>query len=800
MAFTTCSQPSQAHLLHLSDDVLRRTIQLSPRSPRAPDLTAALRRDRRSHVQGIANDPAQGMLSRMKKAHSRLVLHGALAAGIVLVASCGGGGGGGGGSLPPLNYSGNTNAAVLSATNASQFVSGIFGSSETAEAIVTASATEQAAAPAFDAGQVGYGRRLTGGARELLQQALQSAGGGRPISAVQIDESQMCDGGGSVRVSGTLSDTTGTGTLSIQFTNCVMDGQSINGQGTFRVDAVDFGTFPPIPTDFTVSFTRVQFRAAGISRDVGGTTRAQLMGLTETVTQSLVTLNNLNGRMTRTDNFVAVTTYDNLLNPTSLNSNYTGRFYDSVHGYVEITPGGAPLHRTSLTQPFPSSGQVTLTGAGNRAVRVTAVSATLATFALDLDGDGNFEGNATVAWLELSSTSGSNLADGDRDGMHDGWEQARGVTDPGMDPDSDGFTNLQEYQAGTDPNNPGSFPLTGPGGGSGSDPAPIAFAGIEVALHGVSDLAYDAVGQMLYASVRAGAGNSGSVVVPINPANGALGTAIPVGIEPAKLAISDNGQYLYVGLIGESSIQRINLAAQAVDLTIALGNSANFQNSPLHAEDIAVVPGSPQSIAVSLVNSCCSPRHEVVAIFDGVNRRANATQNFYGGNVIEFSSSASTLYGYNNETTGYDFYTMAVDASGVAVTNVHDSFNPAGALIEGFGVDMRFNSGRIYSTTGRVIDPVNRAILGTFVLPGGIAAAVAPDTTSTAGRVYFLSNVSGWTIRAYSATSAQPPATIMSVPAASGTASSLVRWGTNGLAFLTSAGQVFVIDSAALVP
>jgi hypothetical protein len=27
-----------------------------------------------------------------------------------------------------------------------------------------------------------------------------------------------------------------------------------------------------------------------------------------------------------------------------------------------------------------------------------------------------------------------------------------------------------------------------------------------------------------------------------------------------------------------------------------------------------------------------------------------------------------------------------------------------------------------------------------------------------------------------------------------------VRWGTNGLAFLTSTGQVFVINSAALVP
>jgi hypothetical protein len=189
-----------------------------------------------------------------------------------------------------------------------------------------------------------------------------------------------------------------------------------------------------------------------------------------------------------------------------------------------------------------------------------------------------------------------------------------------------------------------------------------------------------------------------------------------------------------------------------------------------------------------------------VAVFDGVNRRTNMTPTQTGSNVIEFSASADTLYGYNNETTGFGFYTMTVDASGITVANVHDSFNPAGALISGFGTDIRFNAGRIYSTTGRAIDPVNRTLLGTpYVLPSG-ALSVAPDSATQAGRVYFLSNSGGWTVRAYSQTSAQPPAAIMSFPTAAGTASSLVRWGTNGLAFLTSTGQVFVINSAALVP
>ncbi len=156
------------------------------------------------------------------------------------------------------------------------------------------------------------------------------------------------------------------------------------------------------------------------------------------------------------------------------------------------------------------------------------------------------------------------------------------------------------------------------------------------------------------------------------------------------------------------------------------------------------------------------------------------------------------LYGYNNETTEFGFRRMAVNASGVTVSDVHDSFNPAGALIDGFDVDMRFHAGRIYTTTGRVIDPVNRTILGTFVLPSPFGNSVAAD--ASVGRVFFLSNSSGWTIRAYSETSVQPPAAIMSVPTATGDASALLRWGTNGLAFRTSSGQVFVTQSAALVP
>ena len=55
--------------------------------------------------------------------------------------------------------------------------------------------------------------------------------------------------------------------------------------------------------------------------------------------------------------------------------------------------------------------------------------------------------------------------DDDNDGMPDAWEIANGlnplIKDSAFDADSDGATNLEEYLAGTDPQDPDSFPRKG---------------------------------------------------------------------------------------------------------------------------------------------------------------------------------------------------------------------------------------------------------------------------------------------------------------------------------------------------
>jgi hypothetical protein len=309
-----------------------------------------------------------------------------------------------------------------------------------------------------------------------------------------------------------------------------------------------------------------------------------------------------------------------------------------------------------------------------------------------------------------------------------------------------------------------------------------------------NDLVVEPRSQTLYASVSASGAERANTITPVSPDSGALGESVAVGGEPNKMAISEDGRTIYVGLDGANAVRRYDVDAHAAGLQFNIKPAD--ATSQYRASDLAVLPGHPESVAVARMSkevNAGTITGTVVAYDDGIARPG--VDIFNGSDLIEFSSNPSVLYGYANVVGSQTFQKKVVASCGVATAS------SAGRLLNGFASDFKVDNGLVYATTGRVIDPEAGVRVGVFPVQGGfgvISGPVLPD--SRANRVYFItgSGTSTHTLWAYEQQTFLKVGS-MSLPGASGNISGLVRWGTNGLAYRTSDKQVVIIQTPLIV-
>lgn len=453
-----------------------------------------------------------------------------LACSLVLgLTACGGGGGGGstssssvgGGGTPfppqtPLSYSGVSTAATVSATNSAGITANVMGTSNasvggTVVAGVQAQAVSSAAPQ--PTGASGLARRL---AQAMRTSDMASPNSGA-LAGAAIDQTTACDSG-SVHVTGTTA-ADGTGTVSVAYNSCRTGGDTLNGPASFKIDAVQNG----IVTDGTLTITRITFTGPGINSDLTGSLRAQVntSAQTMTLTENLITQDNVTGHQAKTENLVIVNTYDDVLQPTFFTESINGRVFDSTSGFVDVTTQTAPftspwgpLYFATSAQSFPDWGIIVLSGATS-SVRVTSFGIDLAKLEIDSNGDGVVDNTARMRWSELGTPSGADLADSDGDGMHNSWETANGlnpsVNDAAGDADGDGYSNITEYLAGSNPATNGSIPT------------PVRHLWVT----NVRDLAFDPATGLI--DVFVGATGSG---ITLDPVTRELGAAFSGATEP----------------------------------------------------------------------------------------------------------------------------------------------------------------------------------------------------------------------------------------------------------------------------
>ena len=302
------------------------------------------------------------------------------------------------------------------------------------------------------------------------------------------------------------------------------------------------------------------------------------------------------------------------------------------------------------------------------------------------------------------------------------------------------------------------------------------------------DLIWDRWRGVIYLSVPSTGGSYGNTIATLDPVSATVSSSAFAGSEPGLLSISDDGVYLYAGIDGAAAVQRFVLPALTPDIKVSLGADPFF--GPYVALDVQVAPGAPGTIAVSRGSSSVSPSSQGgVVIYDDASPRANSSSGFGYGlyDSLQWGADATVLYAANFESTGFDFYVLAIGAGGVTGVTDH------GGVFASFYSRIHFDpgTGLIYGDDGRAVDPATALPAGVFRASG----RVAPD--SALNRAFFISmgdayGSSDLTLSSFDLSRYTPVQSVL-IRGVSGRPVRLIRWGTDGLAFNTDAGFVYLI-------
>jgi len=337
----------------------------------------------------------------------------------------------------------------------------------------------------------------------------------------------------------------------------------------------------------------------------------------------------------------------------------------------------------------------------------------------------------------------------------------------------------------------GSAVVTVSNGSGGSSAASLAFT-ITSASPGAPnllavnlaslDIAWDSAGDQLIAPVWSADPQYGNSIVAINPATGAVTNSVSVAADPTMARVTIDGRYVYTGFKAVNQATQLTLPGLSAPASFSLG--ANSFDGPWYALDLEPAPGAPLTTAVIFGTNDVDPPQGSLVIYNDGTQLPTAAAGFgtAGGNTfnnLQWGANASTLYADDDSST-LDFYTLAVNSSGVTLTNTVD--NAFGAI--GSKIHFDAATGYIYDDNGQVINPATALQVGKFNASGLL---VVDDTLS---RVFILgqttaqSGTANYTIQSFNQTTFAAVGSI-SITGVVGTPVAVTLWGANGLAFVT---------------
>lgn len=272
----------------------------------------------------------------------------------------------------------------------------------------------------------------------------------------------------------------------------------------------------------------------------------------------------------------------------------------------------------------------------------------------------------------------------------------------------------------------------GSGASSFSTSIPAGTARRTVLPGTVNRIVWNAATARIYATLSQASPTLAGQVVVIDPVTSQITRSTYLGSEPDAVAVSDDGQYLYVGLDEIGIVQRLRLPDLTPDATLSLGAHAQF--GTYTAGNIQVAPGNARTVAISRFSPAVVPTEQggIVVFDDAVARPVSATRAqsplaTYG--EVVWGADSTTLYW--SSLTGADLYVLAVDASGIRIARtIRGAFESPGHLHRGIGNNL------LYHDTGRVLDTSTGLPVGRYRSGDNSNGAEWVTSDATANRVF----------------------------------------------------------------
>ena len=247
---------------------------------------------------------------------------------------------------------------------------------------------------------------------------------------------------------------------------------------------------------------------------------------------------------------------------------------------------------------------------------------------------------------------------------------------------------------------------------------------------GVVDVVWDTTRSRFFAS-------SGTNVLIINPETVQVEDTIPIGSPANKIAISDNGQYLYVslGFFTESlgMINRYQIQNHSLDFQIALGTYTGG-NILRDVYAMVALPGQPKSILVATTD-------RRLVVYDGAVARPGIAA--LGVHSLYVRPSDGAIFGVGDSgqstVTSPQMFSFSISTSGVA---------PARSV----PVDLNWENANTITWNGSLATTRNPFTSLVFDLSAGTTIGrvpVPPVSTQESGACVLAADATGKSVFAY---------------------------------------------------